>query len=196
MRYPGLVSAALLAAVSAPLIAQQTGNPAVLSPDTPKAEIGKPDGRMNTVDQIVLRQAALGGMTEVQLGQLAAQRASSDAVKQFANRMVEDHGKSNQRVTRLAKAGGVPLPKEPDPDQKAVRAQLEKLSGPSFDVAYMASQVGDHQKTAHLLEHAITGGQNPDTKAFATDTLPVVLKHLEQARQIHASLVSVPVPPR
>jgi putative membrane protein len=193
MRYLGAISTALLIAAVTPVLAQETGNPAVLAPDTPKAEIGKPDGRMNTVDQTVLRQAALGGMTEVDLGKLAAQRASSDAVKQFANRMLEDHGKANQRVLRLAKAGGVPLPKEPDPDQKAVRAQLEKLSGSSFDVAYMASQVGDHQKTAHLLEHAITGGQNPDTKAFAVETLPVVLKHLEQAKQIHASLVSVPV---
>jgi putative membrane protein len=186
-------STVLCLCFTATVSAQETGNPAVLSPDTKGAEVGKPDARMNTVDQIVLRQAAIGGMAEIELGKLAAQRAQSDAVKQFAQRMVDDHGQANQRVARLAKAGDVPLPKAPDPDQRAVRAQLEKLTGAQFDVAYMAAQVGDHQKTAHLLEHVITGGQNPDTKAFAIETLPTVLKHLEMAKQIHASLVQVPL---
>jgi putative membrane protein len=169
--------------------AQQTGNPAGMAPDTPNAEKAAPPAdHPNAADQIVLRQAAIGGMAEVELGKLAQQRAQSDAVKQFAQRMVDDHGKSNTRVASLAKGHRIPLPKETDPDQKALRAQLEKLSGAEFDAAYMGAQVGDHQKTAHLLEHAIGSGQDAKTKAFAMETLPVVLRHLEMAKQIESQL--------
>jgi putative membrane protein len=98
-------------------------------------------------------------------------------------------------VARLAKAGNLPLPKELDPDQKAVRAQLEKLQGAQFDATYLAAQVGDHQKTAHLLEHAIGSGQDAGTKAFAMETLPVVLNHLEMAKQLQAELIGSPTRP-
>jgi putative membrane protein len=169
--------------------AQQTGNPAGMSPDTPNAEkAAPPPDHPNTTDQIVLRQAAMGGMAEVDLGKLAKQRGQNEAVKQFAQRMIDDHGKANTRVASIAKGKKVPLPKEPDPDQKAVRAQLEKLSGADFDAAYISAQIGDHQKTAHLLEHAIGAGQDAQTKAFATETLPTVLRHLEMAKQIQTQL--------
>jgi putative membrane protein len=173
--------------------AQQTGNPAAMSPDTPKAETAQPPpDHPNTVDQLFVRQAAIGGMAEVELGKLAAQRAQSDAVKEFARQMTKDHGDANERLMKLARSHEVPLPKEPDADQKAVRAQLERLNGAAFDVAYMSAQVGDHQKTAHLLEHEIGSGQDVRTKDYAKETLPTVLKHLRMAKEIQATLTGAP----
>lgn len=69
-----------------------------------------------------------------------------------------------------------------------VRAQLEKLSGPDFDTAYIATQVGDHQKTAHLLEHEFGSGQDQEVKDYAKETLPTVMRHLKMARQIQSDL--------
>jgi putative membrane protein len=183
--------------LSAAAPAQQSANPAVLAPDTPNAEkAAPPPDNANTTDQIVLRQAAVGGMAEVELGKLAQQRAQNDSVKQFAQRMIEDHGKANSRVASLAKSRRVPLPKDVGPDEKAVRAQLEKLKGADFDAAYISAQVGDHQKTAHLLEHAIGSGQDPQTKAFAMETLPTVMAHLETAKRIQGELAGASIRPR
>jgi putative membrane protein len=180
---------ALLLASAA--MAQQTGNPAGMAPDTPRTDV-LPADHPNTVDQLFARQAILGGQAEVDLAKLAASRAQSEPVKQFARRMSDDHGKANDALIRLAKANRAELPKsaDVDPDAKAVRAQLEKLRGADFDLAYMATQVGDHQKTAHLLEHEIGAGQDAKIKDYAKQTLPTVMRHLEDAREIQATLVT------
>jgi putative membrane protein len=191
----GLAGSALLATMHAS--AQQTGNPAVMSPDTPKTEVAQPPGdHPNTVDQIFARQLHIGNQAEVGLGKLAAERAQSEAVKQFARRMVDDHTKANDALVKLARANRSALPKGPDadPDAKAVRAQLEKLRGAEFDVAYMAAQIGDHQKTVQLLEHEIGSGQDTKAKDYAKETLPTVMRHLEMARAIHAQLMGAPPP--
>jgi putative membrane protein len=169
--------------------AATTGNPAAISPATPASDVGMPSAKVpNTVDHIVTRQAAIGNTAEVALGKLAGQRAQNQAVKDFAKRMVDDHAKTNDKVVRLAKANGVAIPKEPDPDKKALQAQLEKLHGGAFDVAYINAQVGAHQETAHLLEHEIGSGQDERVKALAQETLPVVMRHLEMARDLQAQL--------
>jgi putative membrane protein len=166
-----------------------SGNPAVSSPKTPGADMGKPAADVsNTVDEVFVRQAALGGRQEVALAKLASERAQNPGVKDFAKQMAADHGKTNDQVLQLAKTHKVAVPKDPDPDQKAVRAQLERLRGAAFDTAYINAQVGDHQATAHLLEHEIGSGQDERTKALAMETLPTVMHHLEMARSLQMQL--------
>jgi putative membrane protein len=188
----GLVAAlAMGSAVTA--FAQQTGNPAVMSPDTPKNDIAQPPpDHPNTADQVFARQMMIGGQAEVDLGKLAGRKAQSSAVKDFAKRMVDDHTKANSRLESLAKANRAQIPGSPavDPDAKAVRAQLEKLNGAEFDAAYIAAQVGDHQKAVHLLEYQIGAGQDAKMKQFAQETLPGVMRHLEMARQIQVDLAN------
>jgi putative membrane protein len=187
---------ALLIGTAGTSFAQQSGNPAVSAPDSPKPrDAPAPADKPNTVDQIFTRQAAIGGMAEVELGKLAASRAQNDAVKRFAKQMVDDHGKSNEKLLRLGRDNGALLPKSPDrdPDVKAVREQLEKLRGAQFDAAYIAAQIGDHQQTAHLLEHVIGSGQDARVKAYAIETLPAVMRHLEMAQAIQATLTGAAV---
>jgi len=172
-------------------VAQQAGNPGGMAPDTPKSNV-LPADHPNTVDQLFARQAWIGGQSEVQLASLAASRAQSDAVKQFARRMTDDHRKSNDLLARVGKNNRAELPRSPDvdPDEKAIHDQLGQLRGAEFDVAYMAAQVGAHQKMAHLLEHEIDAGQDAKVKEYAQQTLPTVLHHLDDARQIHAALLT------
>ena len=172
-------------------LAQQTGNPAVSAPDSPKPrDAPAPSNHPNAVDQIFTRQAAIGGMAEVDLGKLAGARSQNEAVKRFARQMVDDHGKSNDRLIKLGRSNDALIPKSPerDPEVQATRAQLEKLNGAQFDVAYVSAQIGDHQKMAHLLEHEIGSGQDARLKAYAVETLPTVMHHLEAAQDLLASL--------
>ena len=99
---------------------------------------------------------------------------------------------------QLAQAANLPQPGEPDEEHKTMRSQLEKLSGADFDLAYIRGQVADHQKTAQLLEWEIGFGQDPQLKAFASEILPVVLRHLQMAANIELQLTataSAPNPP-
>jgi putative membrane protein len=186
---------AVLALGSPSAFSQQAGNPAVMAPDTPKTAIAQPPpDHPNTVDQIVVRQLLIGNDSEVGLGKLAGSKGQNKAVKDFAKHMVDDHTKANSRVTDLAKANRADMPRgaDSDPDAAAVRAQLDKMSGSAFDTAYIASQVGDHQKTALLLIHEIGSGQDKKTQDLAKELLPTVMRHLEMARQIQSDLVSHP----
>ncbi len=186
-----LPAAILLVLTSASSQAQQAGNPAVMAPDTPKTAIAQPPAdHPNTVDQLVARQLLIGGDAEVDLGKLAGGKAKSNAVKDFARHMVDDHTKANTQLQGLAKANRADQPRgaASDPDAAAVRAQLNKMSGADFDTAYIAAQVGDHQKTVQLLEHEIGSGQDQKVKDYAKETLPTVMRHLEMARQIQSDL--------
>jgi putative membrane protein len=184
------------ALMSAAAFSQQTGNPAGMSPATPGKEMAQPspDGA-NPQDQLFVRQAALGGQAEVELGKLAQKKAGNTAVREFAQHMVDAHTKSNQQLMRVSKGLNPDLPKNLDPEHVTVREQLQKANGKDFDLAYMASQIQDHQRTANLLQWHITSGQNEALKKYSMDTLPEVMDHLERAKQQFAMLTMTP-PPR
>jgi putative membrane protein len=177
----------LLATISLMLVllampaSAQSGNPAGMTPGTGPQQPNNPD-------RLFVRAAALGGMAEIELGELARQKAQSEAVKDFARRMVEDHGKANDRLISLAKEDGIAVPDELDQEHKATRERLEAMSGAEFDRAYLQGQVVDHQKTAQLLEYEIGSGQDADLKSFAAEILPIVLQHLRAAQTLQAEM--------
>jgi putative membrane protein len=171
--------------------AQEGGNPAGLSPDTPGLETAKPAAdHSNTQDKLFVRQAALGNQAEVELGQLASKKAAAQPVREFAQQMVDDHGKSGDLLRKAGRGVNANIPKELDPEHQTVRAKLEKASGKDFDIAYIGSMIQDHQRTANLLQWEITSGQSEPLKKYAADTLPDVMEHLEMAKQQYAMLTS------
>lgn len=171
------------------------GNPAVTPALTPEKAPGMPAPHQpNPTDRVFVQAAATGGKAEVELGQLAQRAGADAAVKDFAKRMVEDHGKANERLAALAKAAGLAVPDGLDPEHQAVRDRLARLGGAELDRAYIAGQVADHQKTAQLLAHEIGSGQDEGLKGFAAESLPVVLEHLRLARDIQARLATARVP--
>jgi putative membrane protein len=185
-----IVSVAIVgAAVSQTALGAQTANPAGMAPDTPGAETGRPTPEhANTADQLFMRQITLGGTQEVALAKLAQRRAQSPGVKEFAQRMAQDHGKANDLASGLAKANAVQPRGQPDMDHAVMRQQLEQLKGDAFDRAYIRGQVQEHQKTALLLEWEIGSGQDPRVRNFAIETLPTVMGHLEMAKRLLSQL--------
>ncbi|HEV8612745.1 MAG TPA: DUF4142 domain-containing protein, partial [Gemmatimonadales bacterium] len=123
--------------------------------------------RLSAEDQRFVMEAARGGIAEVKLGQLAAERASSDAVKQFAQRMVQDHGKANDELMQLAQQKGVILPKAIGAKHQQEMTQLSKLSGAAFDRAYMSHMVKDHQKDISAFQRESTRGKDPEVRVWA-----------------------------
>ena len=188
-----LMAASAIILLATPAAAQTgspgSGNPAGMRPGTPQVAPGVPaPHEPNHVDRLFAHQAALGGMAEVELGKLAAQKGRNDAIKHFGQRMAEDHGKANDRLGALAKAAGIALPGELHPEHKDMRDRLSKANGTAFDVAYISGQIADHQQTLQLLQHEISAGQDEALKQFAIETLPVVFDHLQMARDIHSRI--------
>jgi putative membrane protein len=186
-----LVTLAIMA-LAAPAAAQ-LGNPGFVMPGTAQSAPGVPaPNQTNTQDRLFVMLVAAGGTAEVDFGRLAEGKALSEPVKNFARRMVQDHTKANGELANLASAAQLPLVGELDPDQKDMRAKLESATGAAFDAIYMQRQVVDHQKTIVLLQWEIGQGQNAEMQQWAAATLPVVLGHLEMAKNLLAAVVQAP----
>ena len=135
-----------------------------------------------------LQHAAAGQQSEIDLGQLAIQKASNDQVKDFGARMVADHQKAQQEVQQLAAKGGLKLSGPPDSSHTQIKQQLAKLSGKEFDRAYITTMLREHAKEMKNLEQHALVEKNPDIKQWASGSVPVVQEHLTQATAIASSL--------
>ena len=126
-----------------------------------------------------MKGAATGGMEEVELGQLAAQKASSPDVKNFGQHMVDDHSKANDQLKQLAAQKGVTLPAAISNMQKHDVSKLAKLSGAAFDSAYVSMMVKDHKKDVAEFQKESKSAKDSDLKSWASTTLPTLEDHLK-----------------
>jgi len=140
---------------------------------------------LSGADRKFIEHAAVGGKKEVALGRMAAERASNPDVKAFGQMMVDDHSKANSELETLAQQKGVTLPAEKtDSNQN----KLSRMSGDQFDRAYISLMQADHQKDVAEFEKASTSASDPDVKAFAAKTLPVLQQHKDKVNSLKAGM--------
>jgi putative membrane protein len=145
-------------------------------------------GSVSTSDRKFVRTAAQGGMAEVELGKLAVEKGSSDEVKKFGQRMVDDHSKAGVQLKQIASEKGIAVPQQLSAKDKAIKDRLSKLSGEDFDKAYMSDMVKDHTQDVADFRHESASGTDSDIKDFAAKTLPTIQDHLRQAKEIAPSV--------
>jgi putative membrane protein len=137
-------------------------------------------------DASFYKNAAEGGIFEVDAGNLAQQKGNTQAIKDFGAMMVTDHSAANDKLKALAASKNISLPTSASVGQMATKAKLDVLSGDTFDKSYIKSQVKAHRETIALFKKEIASGQDPDAKAFATATLPTLQMHLKKIKGIAA----------
>jgi putative membrane protein len=138
-------------------------------------------------DSGFLKSAAEGGMSEVELGQLAQQKATSPAVKDFGAMMVKDHTAANNKLKALAASKQVSLPDSSSVMQKATKTKLNMMSGDAFDKSYVKGMIEDHEADIKEFQKEASQGKDPGAKAFAASTLPTLQAHLTKIRSIAAA---------
>jgi putative membrane protein len=206
MNTPGKTTLATVFAVSlvvlaAPLFAQN-GDPknAPESPSSPATNKPAPpgshgmahgmkSGSLAAADRTFVREAAKGGMAEVEMGKLAASKATNPEVKAFGQKMVDDHSKANDQLRQVASGKGMQLPTNLDTKSRAAYNHLEKLSGDAFDRAYVKMMVKDHvQDVAAFDKEAKSSGADSDVQQFASSTLPTLRSHLSMINDINSKM--------
>jgi len=135
-------------------------------------------------DKEFVMRAAQGGMTEVELGKVASEKASSSQVKDFGARMVKDHTQANDELKGIAQKKGITLSSTLDARHQGQVDKLSKLSGSAFDKAYVTNQVRAHEATVKLFQQEAQSGQDADLKAFASRTLPTLQQHCSSIQNI------------
>jgi len=143
---------------------------------------GSAAAKLAGADKTFVEKAAIGGMAEVQLGNLAQQKAASEDVKKFAARMVQDHSKANDELKQIASTKGVQLPSGLDKKHQSDMDRLQKMSGADFDKAYMSHMVDDHKHDVADFKKEANSGNDSDIKGFASKTLPTLEEHLQLAQ--------------
>ena len=133
---------------------------------------------MRFADQSFFNQASQANLAEIAAGKLAEEKGNAK-VKSLGKQMVADHTTAQNELVALAKKESIIIPMSPDAEHSQALADLDKLSGKSFDSAYMASQLADHKKAVALFSEESVNGSDPGAKAFATKYLPKLKMHLQ-----------------
>jgi putative membrane protein len=128
--------------------------------------------------------AAVGGKTEVELGQLASKNAMAAAVREFGGMMFKDHSAAGEKLKALAKTKGITLPDSLDESGLKIRAKLSAKTGKDFDKAYVDDMIEDHKQDIKEFESAIPRLKDPELKAFAISTLPTLKMHLATIQKV------------
>ena len=185
---PGALALALLTLTAA-------AAPARADDEKTKAGYGK-----STAEQAQLEATAqspkkfveavgAGSLLEVKLGRLAAEKAQSQQVKEFAEMVATDHTQANQKLEQISRGNGIEPPKMLPAEKQVKLDHLSALSGAAFDREYMKMMIEDHRKNVDLFrEAARSSALGGDLREFATETLPKLQSHLERAEKIAASV--------
>jgi putative membrane protein len=135
-------------------------------------------------DKAFVKDAIEGGNAEVELGQLAEQRAVNDDVKAFGKKMVDDHTQLGEQMKTVAGQIGVTPPKMIPPMDKALEVTLKMLSGDDFDQAYIKAMVKDHEQDLAAFKKETAQGSSPAAKSAAEQGEQVISSHLVMIRQL------------
>ena len=135
-----------------------------------------------------VNKAADAGMHEVEMGQLAQQKATNERVKAFGQMMVTDHTKANDELKSIAAQKNFQLPSSTSPKHQEHKDDITKKSGADFDKAYMKMMVDGHQDVIDAFEKASKDVTDPEIKNFATTKLPTLKAHLDSAKAIQKAL--------
>lgn len=139
------------------------------------------DDNKNEKDAKFLVNAAEINMVEVNLGKLAQQKGTLKSVKELGKMMEDDHSKSLNDLIALAKSKNMTLPTSTTNDAMDDYKKMNDKSVSDFDKEYSEKMVKDHKNAVDLFEKAANDGNDSDIKAWASNTLPTLRKHLEQA---------------
>lgn len=149
--------------------------PAETDNDTAPAET-------TALDREFIIMAAQGNNAEIQTSQLALERATDEAVRQYAQRMIDEHTAANQELEPLAAERGVELPTTPSSFDAAVLERLSQVPDAEFDRAYMDTQVNAHLKSLAVFRTGAQQVEDTALQSYARTLLPTIGEHLEMAR--------------
>lgn len=135
-------------------------------------------------DAEFLAKAASGGMLEVELGKQVVARAITPQAKEFAQQMIDDHSKGNAELMALATKKNITLPTTLGDDHQKVLKEVTEEKGVKMDQKYIQEMLEDHEEDVKEYTDAAIKASDPDIKAFAAKTVPMLKMHLDMVTKM------------
>jgi putative membrane protein len=142
-------------------------------------------------DLAFAKRAAQSALAEIRLSQLALTESSSQAVKDFAQRMVDDHTRIDDNLRAVAGREDIMLPSDLAATDQTVSDHLSGLSGDAFDKAYMSAMLKDARGDIEDFQKEVNSGSDKDLRGFASTALPTLRQHLQLADSTAVSVGAV-----
>jgi putative membrane protein len=149
---------------------------------------GSDNKKLGFMDRRFVTKAADDGMAELNIAQLAAQRATNPDVKSFAQKLVDDHSKVNSELMSLDSQKNVKIDKDDGKDRAYKR--LSNKSGNDFDQEFVEHMIDEHEKDIKLFEKAAQDAKDSDVKNFAAKHVDHLRMHLQQAQSLRSSTMA------
>jgi len=166
----------------------ETSTTATTATETSATATTSTAAALNDKDKDFVTSAARGGTAEVTLAQDGVTHAANADVKSFAQKLVDDHTKANQELMQFASTRGVTTAGELEAKMKQTKERLMKLTGKSFDQAFLKQMVDDHTSTIKMFEDESKIAADPDLKSWVNKTLPTLREHLKMAKDLQAKV--------
>lgn len=141
------------------------------------------------MDKAFVRKMIMGNHSEIDAGNLAVQKASSDEVKKFGQKMVDDHTMLLNDMTKLADDLHIKAPQTAPAKDKAMAAKLSAMSGTDFDKAYVKDMVKDHENDVAEVRKESHDAEIPQVKDAAIKALPILEGHLNMIKGIQKDMM-------
>lgn len=186
-RFAVLTASSLAIAVTSSMAAQTTASESTAGASA-KTESQAEVAQLNKRDREIMRDIALVNLAEIRTSQMALERAQDPEIREFAQRMIDDHSTLQERLAYLAKVKNVQLPTELDREHQRTAERLSKMEGEKFDAEYrkkVAEQA--HQETHKVLRQSVAEAEDPQLMALITQALPLIEQHLVMAKNMDES---------
>jgi putative membrane protein len=164
-------------------------------------DVRSKQGKLSSSDYKFLTQTMERSQRELALGTLASQKAQSPMIREFGQKMAQEHRKTAEELQQLAIQKEAVLPAASDPGWSANNAkktktakkeeELSKLSGEEFDKAYLRAILPDHKDDAKAFEKVAKKANDPDVGNFAHKHVVMMKEHLRRAQSIHTGMYRV-----
>ncbi|MER9364924.1 DUF4142 domain-containing protein [Mesorhizobium sp. M0518] len=135
--------------------------------------------------QDFVTKAAIGGMFEVQSSKVAQDKLQDRTLKDFAQKMISDHGAANGKLETIAGEQKLQVPSDLDAAHKSEVDKLQSAAAP-VDAPYADMQKAAHADAVSLFESYAKDGDNAALKSFANETLPTLKMHQEMIGKVAA----------
>jgi len=154
---------------------------------------GRLTGRAMTGDKLswgdrrFVTKAADAGQAELQVAQLATQRASNPEVRNFAQELIEAHSKVNSELMNIASEKNVKI--EADDDKDRFYKRLSKKAGAEFDQEFVEHMIDGHERDIKMFEKAAQDAKDADIRSFAAKHVDHLRGHLQTAEGLRQSVL-------
>lgn len=138
--------------------------------------------------RLFVQKVAQNDLAEIKMGSLAKEKGGTPAIRDFGERLVGDHTKNLDQLKALAQEQHITLPTEPNQTQMIDYKNLSTLNTNEFDKKFARHIVNDHVRAVTEFKAESKNGTNPQIKAFAKKSVPVLETNLRLARNMMNSV--------